>query len=138
MQSSFADHFSGVASGYATFRPRYPTALFDWLATVAPARDTAWDCAAGSGQATLALAERFGRVIATDASDAQLGSAPAHPRVEYRVATADVSGLPPASVDLVTVAQAVHWFDFDRFYDEVRRVARPGGIVAVWCYGANR
>jgi SAM-dependent methyltransferase len=134
----FADHFSGVAAGYATHRPSYPDALFDWLGSLAPARDVAWDCAAGSGQATLALTAHFGRVFATDASDAQLRSAPSHPRVEYRVATAEASGLPAATVDLITVAQAVHWFDFDRFHAEVRRVARKGGILAVWSYGLHR
>lgn len=138
MTGSFADHFSGVAAGYASHRPHYPPELFDWLATIAPARDVAWDCAAGSGQATLALTAHFGRVIATDASDAQLRSAPSHPRVEYRVAPAEASGLPDAVADLITVAQAVHWFDFERFYAEARRVARAGAIIAVWSYGMTR
>ena len=138
MSQSFADHFSGVASSYAAYRPRYPDELFDYLTAVAPRRDLAWDCAAGSGQATIALAGRFTRVIATDASEAQLRSAPVHPRVAYRVATAEVSGLADSSIDLITVAQAVHWFDFDRFYAEVRRVAAPGGIIAVWTYGMHR
>ena len=138
MTSPFADHFSGVAAGYASYRPRYPDALFDWLGGIAPARDVAWDCAAGSGQATLALTAHFGRVIATDASHAQLRSAPSHPRVDYRVAPAEASGLPDAIVDLVTVAQAVHWFDFDPFHAEVRRVARPRGVLAVWSYGMHR
>ena len=138
ISQSFADHFSGVASGYASHRPRYPDALFDWLAGVAPRREVAWDCAAGSGQATLALAERFERVIATDASEAQIRSAPVHPRVVYRVATAESSGLPGASVDLITVAQAVHWFDFDRFYAEVRRVSAREAVIAVWSYGMHR
>ncbi len=138
MTDAFADHFSAVATGYATYRPRYPDALFDYLSSLANARNVAWDCAAGSGQATLALTAHFGRVIATDASEAQIGSAPAHPRVEYRVASAESSGLLAGSVDLVTVAQAVHWFDFERFYAEVRRVAGPHGIIAVWCYGMSR
>lgn len=138
MTGPFADHFSGVAAGYAAHRPRYPDALFDWLGGIAPARDVAWDCAAGSGQATLGLTAHFGRIIATDASEAQLRSAPSHPRVEYRVAPAEASGLPGGIADLITVAQAVHWFDPPRFHAEVRRVARPGGVVAVWCYGTNR
>ena len=138
MTNPFADHFSGVAAGYASYRPHYPDALFDYLGGLAYARDVAWDCAAGSGQATLALTAHFGRVIATDASEAQVRSAPSHPRVEYRVATAESSGLPGASVDLITVAQAAHWLDFDRFYAEVRRVAAPRGILAVWCYGMSR
>ena len=135
MPKPFADHFSDIAGQYAAFRPTYPPELFDWLATVTPATAAAWDCAAGSGQATLELARRFDRVTATDASAAQLGQAPAHPRVSYRVAAAETSGLPDRSTDLVTVAQALHWLDLDGFYAEVRRVLVPGGTLAVWCYG---
>ncbi|HEY3280267.1 MAG TPA: class I SAM-dependent methyltransferase [Gemmatimonadales bacterium] len=132
---SFADHFSGVSAAYAAFRPRYPDALFDLLAGVAPGRDAAWDCATGSGQAALGLARHFARVIATDASDAQIAHATPHPRVTYRVAPAEQSGLDDESVDLVTAAQAVHWFDRPRFWAEARRVLRPrGGVIAVWTY----
>lgn len=135
MPKAFADHFSLLAEAYAAARPTYPPALFDWLADVAPGTTQAWDCAAGSGQATLGLARRFDHVTATDASAAQLSQAPPHPRVTYRVAPAEVSGLPDASVDLVTVAQALHWLDLDPFYAEARRVLIPGGSLAVWCYG---
>ena len=130
----FVDRFAGVAHDYAAYRPRYPDALFAWLASVAPARDLAWDCGAGSGQATIGLAAHFAHVVATDASAAQLALASPHPRVEYRVAPADASGLPNGSVDLVTVAQAAHWFDLPRFYAEVSRVAAPRGVVALWMY----
>lgn len=132
---SFADHFSTVAAGYARYRPTYPTALFDWIAAAAPARDSAWDCGCGNGQATVPLAERFARVIGTDPSADQIAQAPRHPRIDWRVATAESSGLDPASVAVVTVAQALHWFDLPRFWAEVRRVVRPGGLVAVWTYG---
>ena len=135
MAKPFADHFSAIAGDYAAARPTYPPALFDWLADAAPAAGAAWDCAAGSGQATLELARRFDRVTATDASAAQLERAPAHPRVTYRAARAETSGLPDRSVDLVTVAQALHWLDLEPFYAEVRRVLVPGGLLAVWCYG---
>lgn len=138
MADSFADHFSAVAAAYATYRPHYPAGLSEYLAGLAPSRDVAWDCAAGNGQATFALAEHFERVIATDASEAQLASAPAHPRIEYHVAPAEASGVAAGSIDLITVAQAVHWFDFGRFYAEVHRVAVPRGIIAVWCYGNSR
>jgi ubiquinone/menaquinone biosynthesis C-methylase UbiE len=131
----FADHFSAIAEDYATARPTYPPELFDWLATVVPATRRAWDCAAGNGQATIELARRFGQVLATDASTAQLARAPAHPRVTYRVAPAEASGLPEATLDLVTIAQALHWVDLAPFYGEVRRVLVPGGVLAVWCYG---
>jgi SAM-dependent methyltransferase len=138
MGSNFQDHFSGVAAGYAEFRPRYPAALFDYLRSLVPKEAPVWDCACGNGQATLDLAERFDRVIATDASEKQIAEATPHPRVDYRVAPAERSGLPDASVGMVTVAQAVHWFDFGRFHAEVTRVLLPGGVLAVWGYGVQK
>lgn len=137
-RAGFPDHFSSVAEAYAAARPTYPAALFDHLASLAPSRAHAWDCAAGNGQATLALAERFARVTATDASAAQLAQAPRHPAITYRAGLAQESGLPDASVDLVTVAQALHWLDRPRFYAEVGRVLVAGGVLAVWCYGLQR
>jgi SAM-dependent methyltransferase len=135
---SFADHFAPVAEAYAAHRPRYADALFEWLAAIVPRRTLAWDCGAGSGQATLPLAERFDRVVGTDASASQLAGAPAHPRIDWRVAPAERSGLPPASAELVTVAQALHWFDLPAFYAEVDRVLVPGGVLAVWTYNRHR
>ncbi|MDZ7644982.1 MAG: class I SAM-dependent methyltransferase [Woeseiaceae bacterium] len=132
---SFKDHFSGHAADYRRARPRYPDALFDFLAGAAVRHDLAWDCATGNGQAALSLAGRFARVIATDASEQQVAMAERVPGVEYRTATAEDSGLDDASVDLVTVAQALHWFDIEAFDRELRRVVRPGGVVAAWCYG---
>lgn len=137
MSQPFQDHFSGVASRYAEWRPRYPEALFDYLSSLVPRTARVWDCAAGNGQATVDLARRFERVIATDASRDQIGSATPHPGIEYRVAPAEASGLPEASVGLITVAQALHWFGLERFYAEVRRVLNPGGVLAVWAYGVN-
>lgn len=134
--SGFKDHFSGVAAGYAAFRPRYPAALAAWLAVKAPARDLAWDAGCGSGQLSRLLADRFARVRATDASAEQIAAAEPDPRIDYATAPADRSGLAPASADLVTVAQAAHWFDLPAFYAEVERVARPGGLVALIAYGA--
>ncbi len=133
----FRDHFSDVASRYADFRPRYPDALFDYLAALVPADTVVWDCAAGNGQASLDLAQRFHRVIATDASQEQIAAAPAHARVEFRVAPAEASGLADRAAGLVTVAQALHWFDLNRFYAEARRVLQPDGVLAVWAYGIN-
>jgi SAM-dependent methyltransferase len=129
------DHFSVVAAEYARSRPTYPDALFAWLAATAPTRALAWDVGAGSGQASVALAEHFDHVVATDLSAEQIGAAEPHPRIAYRVAPAERSGLEAASVDLVAVAQALHWFDLAPFYAEVRRVAKPGGLVAAWTYG---
>jgi ubiquinone/menaquinone biosynthesis C-methylase UbiE len=133
-ESSFKDHFSKQAADYAKFRPRYPKELFRWLASVAPHTQLAWDCATGSGQAAVELAKVFGNVIATDASAKQLANAERHRQIEYRVATAEDSGLESSSVDLITVAQALHWFDLPRFEIEARRVAKAGGIVAAWAY----
>jgi SAM-dependent methyltransferase len=132
--TEFKDHFSGHAADYARFRPDYPAELFAWLADISPNRDLAWDCATGNGQAARALARHFARVIATDASDTQIASAFPHPRVEYRVAPAEASGIEAGSVALITVAQAVHWFDLPRFYAEAERVLVPGGVLAVWAY----
>ena len=134
----FQDHFSAVAAGYARFRPRYPTELCADLAAAAPAHGLAWDCATGNGQAAVALAAHFARVVATDASAAQLARATPHPRITYRLGPERESGLDDGSVDLVTVAQAFHWLDLDAFYAEVRRVLRPRGALAVWCYDLAR
>jgi SAM-dependent methyltransferase len=132
---TFKDHFSRLASQYAEFRPQYPGALFDLLARVGPAHSRAWDCACGSGQATLDLAERFETVIATDASAQQIAVAKPHARVTYGVARAEASGLDSASIDVITVAQSLHWFDRPAFYEEARRILKPTGILAVWTYG---
>lgn len=131
---SFKDHFSGQAQRYAESRPHYSPQIFDFVASLPPRRALAWDCATGNGQAALGLVERFDRVIATDASWQQLSHAPAHPRIEYRQALAERSGLKDGSIDLVAASAAVHWFDFDRFYAEVERVLAPGGAIAVWTY----
>ncbi len=133
--SGFKGHFSSASGRYAAYRPDYPAALFAWLADQCAERALAWDCATGSGQAALGLAPHFCRVVATDASAEQIRHAGPHPLVDYRVAPAEASGLADCSVDLVTVAQAAHWFDLPRFYAEVARVLKPGGIVALWGYG---
>jgi SAM-dependent methyltransferase len=135
---SFPDHFSGVSSAYAEYRPRYPDSLFTWLAGLPAGRDVAWDCATGSGQAAIGLASQFERVIGTDASAGQIAAAVPHPRVDYRIAPAEESGLDSESVDLVTVAQALHWLDRPTFFAEARRVLRPDGAIAAWTYGNPR
>jgi len=132
---SFADHYSEGAEAYAASRPTYPPDLIRHLASLAPGRELAWDCATGSGQAARLLAAHFRRVIATDASLRQISHAPADPRVAYRVGREDDSGEAAGSVDLVTVAQALHWLDLPRFYREADRVLKPGGLFAAWCYG---
>ena len=129
------DHFSAVARHYLESRPNYPPELFQWLAQACRGHDLTWDVGAGNGQASVALAAYFAEVVATDLSEAQIAQANPHARVEYRAAPADQSGLPDASADLVTIAQALHWFDLDPFYTEVRRVLKPNGLVAAWTYG---
>ena len=129
------DHFSAVAGHYARSRPTYPPELFDWIAQACTRRDLAWDVGAGNGQASVGLAARFARVLATDLSEGQIAHAVPRERIEYRVAPADRSGLTEASADAVTVAQALHWFDLDAFYTEVRRVLKPGGLIVAWTYG---
>ena len=130
----FADHFSAQAQDYAKFRPTYPASFFDWLARQSPEAGTAWDCGTGNGQAALQLAGLFDQVIATDPSEAQLAQAPAHPKVRYVQAAAEQVPIDDRSIDLITVAQALHWFDFDAFYAEVRRVAKQGAVLAAWTY----
>ena len=130
----FKDHFSRQAREYAQFRPQYPDELFAFLASIAPGDQLALDCGTGSGQAAVMLAGWFQKVIAIDASAAQIANAPTHSRIEYRVAAAEATSLPNESCDAVTVAQALHWLEFERFYAEVRRILRPQGIIGVWSY----
>ena len=132
---AFKDYFSRQATDYAVYRPRYPAALFAWLAQQCAHRDLAWDCAAGNGQAAIALASHFQHVIATDGSADQLRQAEKHPKVTYREALAEQSGLADNTLDLITVAQAAHWFELDQFYSEAKRVLKPGGMLTIWCYG---
>jgi SAM-dependent methyltransferase len=132
--ASFKDHFSTQAADYATFRPRYPQQLFDYLGNIAPSRELAWDCATGNGQAAVGLASVFNTVIATDASEKQIANTEAHPTIEYRVAPAENSGIGSETIDLIMVAQALHWLELDRFYTEARRVLKPNGVLAASAY----
>jgi SAM-dependent methyltransferase len=133
-RDTFKDHFSSRAEGYAAFRPTYPAALFAWLASLASGRDLAWDAGTGNGQAAVGLAAHFARVMATDASERQIARAMAHDHVTYRVGRESASGLADGACDLVTAAQALHWFDVAAFFAEARRVLKPGGAIAVWTY----
>jgi len=126
--------FSPLAGRYARSRPSYPDELFEHLARLSGRHDLAWDAATGNGQAALGLAAHFRRVIATDISGEQIRHAVPHPRIEYKVAPSEDSGLEDGSVDVVTVAAAAHWFDLAAFGRELRRVVRPGGLLAVWTY----
>lgn len=134
MGSSFKDHFSGAARSYAEHRPGYPSELFSWLATLTRAHELAWDCATGNGQAAIGVAAHYRHVAASDASAAQIANRRAHASVDYFVATAERSALRKHHCDLVTVAQAAHWFDLEPFHAEARRVLKPEGVIAVWTY----
>jgi len=131
---TFKDHFSKQAADYAKFRPGYPRELFDYLGSIAPSRQLAWDCGTGNGQAAVGLASLFDRVIATDASEKQIAKADPHERVEYRVAPAENSGIESETIDLIMVAQALHWFDLPRFYEEARRALKSNGVLAASAY----
>ncbi len=131
------DRFSHQAHQYAAFRPHYPKELFDFVFSQVKRFDQAWDAGTGNGQAAEVLATRFKQVLATDISRRQLDHAVQRDNITYAVA-GERTSLPENSVDLVTVAQAIHWLDRDAFYAEVRRVTRPGSVIAVWVYGLLR
>lgn len=130
----FEDHFSQHSEQYAQHRPHYPDEIYGYLASLAPGNSLAWDCGTGNGQAAIGLAKYFAKVHATDASAEQISLAFAHDKVEYYIEPAEHISLDATSVDLVTVAVAIHWFNFDEFYREVNRVLKPSGILAVWTY----
>ena len=128
------DNFSAGSSDYATFRPESPAELFDFLYDNVPAFDAAWDCGTGNGQVAEKLAHRFGKVFGTDISNEQLAHAKQKNNVTYLQERAEATSIADHSIDLVTAAQAIHWFDFDGFYSEVKRVAKPGALIAAWTY----
>ena len=132
---SFKDHFSRQSAAYGRYRPDYPPGLVDWISSQAPDRRLAVDCATGNGQAALAFASRFDRVLALDGSLGQLRNAEARPNLAYVAALAERLPIRDRSASLVTAAQAAHWFDFGPFHAECRRVLVPGGVVAAWTYG---
>ena len=131
---TFKDHFSGHAAAYAQARPTYSAALFEWLAAQCRQHDLVWDAGCGNGQASVALAGHFNNVFASDPSATQIEAAKPCPNVRYAVESAEQCSLPDHGADLVTVAQALHWFDHARFYAQVRRVLKPGGIIVAWAY----
>lgn len=129
------DLFSKQSDVYARYRPGYPSELIEYILQFIPEKRSAWDCATGNGQATVLLAKHFESVTATDISEKQIANAQPHPRITYSVASAENSSLPSQRFDLITVAQAYHWFNFEKFGSEANRVLKPGGVVAIWGYG---
>lgn len=138
LPASSIDSFSTKSKEYSFSRPTYPQALFQFLSELAPQRDLAWDCATGNGQAAIELCKYFKKVIASDASENQIRHKFERENIDYRVFSAEETPLDDDSIDLVTVAQAVHWFDFDKFYSEVRRVGKKSSIVAMWSYDMHK
>ncbi|RPI18409.1 MAG: class I SAM-dependent methyltransferase [Ignavibacteriae bacterium] len=135
---NFKDYFSKQSKEYSRHRPSYPKELYKYLAGLCDNRNAAWDCATGNGQAAIALAEYFDLVYATDASEEQISNAFPHPKIKYAIALSENSGLPDNSVDLITVATAIHWFNHDNFHKEVSRVIKPGGKIATWNYTGTK
>ncbi|MFC3909407.1 class I SAM-dependent methyltransferase [Legionella dresdenensis] len=133
----YIEHFGDESAQYKLFRPSYPKRLFTYLNSMAHPGSTVWDCATGSGQAALALAENY-KVIATDINQAQLDEAPEHRAITYLCCPAERTPLADNSIDMITVAQALHWFNLDGFYREVMRVSRPEGVIAAWCYALGK
>lgn len=134
---NFKDYFSTQSKDYSLYRPHYPEKLFDFICSQVPTKNSVWDCATGNGQAAVVLSKYFQKVYATDASSAQIQNATPLPNIEYRVASAERSTLSDQSIDLVTVAQAFHWFHFDQFFEELKRVSTSQGILAIWSYGLH-
>ncbi len=130
----FQDHFSRQSAIYLKARPTYPEDLFSYLSKISPSNELCWDCATGNGQAAISLAQRFKKIIATDGSEQQIQNAIAKENIEYRIGTAEESGLENNSVDLITVATAAHWFNTDLFYKEAERVSKRNGVLAIWTY----
>jgi ubiquinone/menaquinone biosynthesis C-methylase UbiE len=133
---TFKDNFSKQAEVYVKFRPTYPRELFEFLKSLTVEHELAWDCGTGNGQSAVQLAQFFDKIYATDPSQEQIKNAIPDVKIEYKVENAETpSSLNDNSVDLITVAQAVHWFDFNAFNDQVKRVLKPNGVIAVWAYG---
>jgi ubiquinone/menaquinone biosynthesis C-methylase UbiE len=131
------DNFSVQSNAYARYRPAYPVMLIDYICSQVSQKDHAWDCGTGNGQVALVLADTFKKVSATDISEAQLKNAVKKPNISYKKENAEQTNFEKSSFDLITIAQAIHWFDFEKFYNEVNRTLKPGGIIAAFGYGLN-
>jgi SAM-dependent methyltransferase len=132
------DNFSKQAAVYAQFRPTYPPELFNYIVSFVKEKNEAWDCGTGNGQSAKELSKYFTKVIATDISQKQIDNSHKEENIFYSIAPAEQTTIADNSIDLVTVSQALHWFKFDQFYKEVKRVGKPGGIIAVWSYSLLR
>ena len=138
MKPEFKDFFSKQSDFYAKFRPVYPNKVYEILSSLCKKHELAWDGGTGNGQAALGLTPFFSKIIATDASSNQIEHAKTHAQIKYIICKAEQTPIENHSIDLITIAQAFHWFHFDKFYNEVKRVLKPKGILALWCYWHNR
>ena len=132
------DNFSRQSAIYAQYRPAYPQALYEFIFSQVANKEAAWDCGTGNGQAAMELSKSFAKVFATDISQRQINNAVLRDNISYSVQPAEKTDFPDNSFDLVTVAQALHWFRFDDFYPEVKRVTKPDGVFASWAYSLLR
>lgn len=132
------DNFSTQSDQYAKYRPTYPKELYSLMVSLVPDTKNAWDCGTGNGQVAQELAHFFDNVFATDISEQQIANASANEKIAYSVQKAEKTSFPDHTFDLITVAQAIHWFDFNEFYAEVNRTIRHNGIIAVLGYGLIR
>ena len=128
------DNFSKQAAVYAQYRPGYPVELFEYILSFIKEKNAAWDCGTGNGQSAKALSKYFTTVFATDISQKQMDNAFKADNIFYSLQPAEKTNLTDHSIDLITVSQALHWFNFENFYREVKRVAKPGAVIAVWTY----
>jgi len=136
--SSAIDHFSSTSREYSFSRPIYPDVLYKFLNDITPNKDMAWDCATGNGQAAIGLCKYFKNVVASDASKGQLEYQFNRNNITYEMFPAEKANIKDNSVDLITVAQAAHWFDLNNFYKEVTRISNSNGVLAIWAYGMHK
>jgi len=132
---TFKDNFSKQSDIYVKYRPLYPKELYSYLSSLTPQHGIAWDCGTGNEQAAIGLTEFYDQITATDPSEQQIGNALKNKKIKYSVEKAENSSLQTNSIDVITIANALHWFDFKTFYQEVKRVLKANGIIAAWAYG---
>lgn len=128
------DYFSDQSKVYAAFRPAYPPALYQFIFKHLHHNSCTWDCATGNGQVAQSLATYFDTVYATDISQSQIDHAFPLKNIFYSVSPAEHTAFGENQFDLITVGQALHWFNVNEFYEEVRRTSKRNGLLAVWGY----
>lgn len=138
MSKDTKDNFSKQSDLYKKFRPDYPMEFLKEIINLTKSRDFLWDVGTGNGQVAAGLAGDFKNIFATDISTKQIENAAEKDNIIYSVQKAEKTNFQPNSFDLITVAQAIHWFDFEHFYTEALRVGKKEAILAVWGYGLLR